>query len=148
MAASTTIYNLARQSLMSAGINYTSDTIKIALLSSSYTPNQAHQYFSDVSASQVSTTNTGYTAGGATLGTKTLTANGNTYTARSAAAQWTAGSAGLTARYAVVYKDSGTPSSSPLICYVLLDTTPSDVTATSGGTFTVTPDATNGWFYC
>ena len=148
MAASTTIYNTARQKIIDADIDYSADTIKLALLTSSYTPSQSHANFSDVSSAQVSSTNTGYTAGGAALTSKTVTANGNTYTARSAAVQWTAGSAGLTARYGVLYKDTGTPSSSPVIAYILLDTTPADVTATSGGTFTVTPDATNGWYYC
>lgn len=147
MAASTTVYNRAREALLSAGINWSSDTIKCALLTSSYTPSLSHQFFSDVSASQVSSTGTGYTAGGATLGSKSVGANGNTYTARAAATQWTAGASGLTARYAVVYKDTGTASSSPLICYVLLDTTPADCTATSGGTFTITWDATNGVIY-
>jgi len=146
-AATSTAYNLARKAFEEAGINFTSDTIKLSLHTSSYTPSQTHQYFSDVSASEVSTTNTGYTAGGATLGTKSLVANGNTYPARSAAVQWTAGSAGLTARYAILRKDTGTASSSPVIAYILLDSAPADVVATSGGTFTVTPDATNGWFY-
>jgi hypothetical protein len=146
MAASTTIYNLARQALLQAGINFTSDTIKVALCTSSYTPSQSHQYYSNLT-NEVSSTNTGYTTGGATLGGKSLAANGNTYTARASATQWTAGSANLTARYAIVYKDTGTGSTSPLICYVLLDTTPADVTATSGGTFTITWDATNGIFY-
>ena len=47
-------------------VDFDTDTIKVALLTSSYTPDQdAHDYFNDVSSAEV--TGTGYTAGGATL---------------------------------------------------------------------------------
>ena len=53
-------------------IDYLSDTINIALLTNAYTPNYAtHAFFSDVVANEAS--GTGYSAGGTTLGTKTLT---------------------------------------------------------------------------
>lgn len=52
-------------------IDFISDTIKIMLTTSSYTPNYAtHDYKDDVT-NEVS--GTGYSAGGATLGTKALT---------------------------------------------------------------------------
>lgn len=53
-------------------IDYLSDTINIALLTNAYTPNYAtHAFFSDVVANEAS--GTGYSAGGTTLGSKTLT---------------------------------------------------------------------------
>ena len=53
-------------------VDFDTDTIKVALVSSSYTPDQdAHDYFNDVSTYEVS--GTGYTAGGNTLGSKTAT---------------------------------------------------------------------------
>jgi hypothetical protein len=53
-------------------IDYLSDTINIALVTSSYTPNLAtHDFWDDVVANEVS--GTGYTANGATLGSKTIT---------------------------------------------------------------------------
>lgn len=56
--------------------------------------------------------------------------------------QWTiTDPGGLTARYLVIYKDTGTPSTSPLILYVDFE---GDETAGGGGTFTVTPPA-GGW---
>ena len=48
---------------------------------------------------------------------------------------WTAGSANLTARFAAIYEVSGN-----ILAYCLLDSTPADVTATSGNTFTVGSD--------
>ena len=49
---------------------------------------------------------------------------------------WTASGGSITARYAVIYDD--THASKQAVCVCLLDTTPADVTATSGNTFTVT----------
>ncbi len=51
-------------------IDWDTDVIKVALVTSSYTPAQdTHDYWDDVSANEAS--GTGYTAGGATLGSKT-----------------------------------------------------------------------------
>ena len=58
-------------------IDWDSDTIKVALLNNTYTADQdAHDYFDDVSAYEV--TGTGYTAGGLTLANKTNTYNSAT----------------------------------------------------------------------
>ncbi len=145
MAAQTTMYNNGRKHIASAEIDYLDDTIKVALLTSGYTPNQAHEWFSDVSGSEVSAN--GYTAGGATLGTKTLALNGNSYACRAAFTRWTAGVGGITARYALVYKSTGTPTTSALICYVLLDTTPGDITKAEGQNFDINWDATAGVYF-
>lgn len=119
-------------------VDWDSDTIKVALLSSSYTPNQdAHDYYDDVSGSEVS--GTGYTAGGATLTSKTITYDGaNNVTVLDAAdVTWAASS--ITARYAVVYDDSGaTAGQKALLGYVDFG---SDQSSTSGN-FTITWDST------
>lgn len=104
-----------------ANINWTSHTIKVALCSSSYTPDlDAHEFFSSVT-NELTTAN-GYTAGGAVLGTKTtayLSADKQT-ALRAANTVWTpAAGETLTARYAVVYRDTGSAATSPLI--MLLD---------------------------
>lgn len=53
-------------------IDYLSDTIKVALVASTYTPDRtAHDFWDDVVAHEIS--GTGYIAGGATLSSKTLT---------------------------------------------------------------------------
>lgn len=97
----------------SAGIDWTVDTIKVSLHTSTLTPNpDTHTYFSDLT-NEVS--GTGYTAGGATLGTKTLTQDNTNDrgVADAADTTWTAST--ITARYAAVYKSTGVSSTSPVI---------------------------------
>ncbi|MFM9470045.1 hypothetical protein ACKI1K_46580, partial [Streptomyces scabiei] len=48
------LYDLGRQLFLQGGCNWTSDTIKVALLSSGYTVNiSTHQYVSDLGANIV-----------------------------------------------------------------------------------------------
>ena len=96
-------------------VDWDSDTIKVALLTSAYTPNQdTHDYYDDVSGSEVS--GTGYSAGGNTLSSKTVTYDTATNVIVLDAADTTWASSTITARYAVVYDDSGaTAASKPLI---------------------------------
>lgn len=120
-------------------INWTADTIKVALATSSYTPNQdTHAFFSDLT-NEVS--GTGYTAGGATLGSaaKTYTGATNVLMFDGADTSWTTST--LTARYAAVYKSTGTGSTSPLVLYVDFG---ADV-STTAGTFQITWDAAGLW---
>jgi hypothetical protein len=131
------LYGLVLKSAFNGEIDFDTDTIKVALLTSSYTPNQdTHDYFDDVSANEVS--GTGYTAGGQALSSKTVTYDGATNTLILDAADSVWASSTITARYAVVYKSTGVSSTSPLIGYQ--DMT-SDQSSTNGN-FTVTWDAT------
>ena len=69
------IYNSALEDEATGAIDYDTDTFKVMLVTSSYTPDKdAHEFFDDVT-NEVS--GTGYTAGGETVtGTLTLdTAN-------------------------------------------------------------------------
>ena len=60
------IYNSFKRDIMNGSIDLDTDTIKVMLVTSTYTPNQdTHTKRSDVT-NEVS--GTGYTAGGATLG--------------------------------------------------------------------------------
>lgn len=119
-------------------VDWDSDTIKVALVSSSYTPNQdSHDYWDDVVANEVS--GTGYTAGGQTLTSKTITydSSSNVIVLDAADSVWA--SSTITARYAVIYDDSGaTNALKVLVGYVDFG---SDQSSTSGN-FTVTWDAT------
>jgi hypothetical protein len=118
-------------------VDFDSDTIKVALLSSSYTPDQdAHDYFNDVSSTEV--TGTGYTTGGATLASKTVTYDSANNVIVLDAADVTWSSSTITARYAVVYDATGTSSTSALIGYVDFG---SDQSSTNGN-FTITWDST------
>jgi hypothetical protein len=119
-------------------IDWDTDTIKVALLSNAYTPDQdAHNYFDDVVAYQV--TGTGYTAGGATLANKTNSYNAATNVITLDADDVTWSSSTITARYAVIYDASpATDATKPLIGYVDFGADQSS----SNGNFTITWDAT------
>ncbi len=107
-------YTNFKKELMEGTIDLKDDTIKVALVTSSYTPNAGtHTHFDDVT-NEVSAT--GYTAGGATLASKTVTTSSTKAVFDAADVSWTI-TGSVTAAGAVVYKDSGTSSTSPLICY-------------------------------
>jgi len=119
----------------SIAIDFLSDTIKVSLHTSTYTPAQDTDEFWDAATNEVS--GAGYTTGGATLGTKTLGYTAGTNVIKFDAADTSWASSTITARYAVIYKDTGTPSTSPLLGYVNFG---ADV-VTSNGTFQITWDA-------
>lgn len=115
-----------------------SDTFKLALFTSSLTPNQdTHQYFdaSPYTANQVANGN-GYATGGATVSPVTVVYDGatNKLTFDCADASWT--TATFTCRYGILY-DSTPASNKPLVLYVDFGADQSP----SNGTFTVTWDA-------
>ncbi len=116
--------------------DWDTDTIKVALLTA-YTINiDTHDFFDDVSATEI--TGTGYTAGGATLGTKTATYDTATDQIRLDAADTTWTTSTLSATDAAVYKSTGTAATSPLIAGIDFGATVS----TTAGTFQITYDAT------
>lgn len=115
MAVTAKAYGLVQSNLANKLIDLTNDTIKVMLCTSSYTPNQdTHQYKTDVTNE---VTGTGYTAGGATLASKAVTYDTATNTMKWTAANPSWASSTITARYAVFYQDTGTGSTSRLICY-------------------------------
>lgn len=90
------------------------DTFKVALVTSTYSPDKdAHEFFDDIT-NEVS--GTGYSAGGETVtGTLTLDTANDKLTLEFASTNWT--SATITARGAVYYSSTGTASTSTLIAY-------------------------------
>lgn len=84
----------------------------------------------------------GYTTGGITLTGVTWNEVTGTVTFTCSAPVWTASGGSITARFGVIYKNATVNSVvKPLLCVCLLDTTPADVTATTGNTFTITMNA-------
>lgn len=130
-----TAYNEGKVQFFSAGINLTSDTIKLALVTG-YTPNiDTHEFWSDVSANEES--GTGYTAGGEALTTKSVTQDNTNDRAVFDAddVTWTGLDVG-TPSHAILYKDTGVATTSPLISYIELGR------ASNGGDYTVQWNAT------
>jgi len=133
MAVTAKLYHKFLTSLANKEIDWGTDTIKVMLTTSAYTPNQAtHQYKSDVTNE---VTGTGYTAGGATLASKTEVITSGVKVFDAADTTWAG--ATLTARYAVIYDSTGTDATSALIGYIDFGV---DVPAVSGA-FTITWDA-------
>lgn len=204
MAATLSLFANGRKKMWDGSIDLDTDTLKIALTTSSFTANLDTMDFFDDVTNEV--TGTGYTAGGATLGSKTLTVtaadsyptawaastayavgdivhplvtNGHLYivtvagTSGSSAPSWpTVHRAGvtdntcqwaefgtnivafdaadaawtsstITARYGVLYKSTGTASTSALIGIFDFG---GNISSTSG-TFTIQFHS-SGIFYC
>lgn len=134
--ATTKFYGKAMLSAFNKEVDLDSDTIKVMLCTSAYTPDQdAHQYKNSVTNE---VTGTGYTAGGATLTSPAVTYTGatNVFAFDAADASWATST--ITARYAVIYDATpATDATRPLLAYVDFG---SDV-STTGGTFSITWDA-------
>jgi len=116
MAVTAKWYGQALMKALNKEIDWDSDTIKVMLCTSSYTPDQDTHVYKDVSVTN-EVEGDGYTAGGATLASKTIgyTAGTNVIKLDAADTAWAAST--ITARYAVIYDD--TPASSkPLLGYV------------------------------
>jgi len=129
------MYNGFKKAIGDGTIDWEGDTIKVALVTSTYTPDiDADVYFGDIT-NEVS--GTGYTAGGATLVNTAVTVDTVNNWAEYNADDTTWSTASVTARGAVVYMSTGTASTSPLINYVdfTVDKT------SSAGDFKITWDA-------
>ena len=122
------LYNEFKEELFNGNIDLANDTIKMILVSG-YTPNiDSHNGLADVTANQLS--GTGYTAGGATLGSKTVTKDTSNDRAAWDAADvtWTGLDAG-TPSHSIAYDD--THASDCLIGYWEV------TTASNGGNYTL-----------
>ena len=133
MAVTAKWYGKAFLSILNKEIDLGSDTIKVMLCTSSYTPDQdTHDYKADVTNE---VTGDGYTAGGATLADVAVTYDAGSNTIKFDATDTSWATSTITARYAVVYDDTGTDD--PLLLYVDFG---EDVVST-GGTFTISWNA-------
>ena len=138
MAVVTKIYDAALADMLGSGISWTSATINVALFSASTFTHADTAY--TTSGTEVAN-GAGYTTGGVAAGTRTVT--GTTaatakITGGSGTSVWTSSGAGFSAVAAKVYISSGHP-----IAHIDFGGTQ---TASGGGTFTITWDATNGVF--
>ena len=130
MAAGTwTFPNSARTDLLNGTFDIDSDTWKCALFLSTSNIGAASRTYAALTNEHANAN--GYTTGGIAValtlaGTTTVTVDITTDPV------WTASGGSITARFAVIYEVGGR-----VLCYALLDSTPADVTATSGNTLTV-----------
>jgi hypothetical protein len=132
-----TLYRRFKSLLMEGVIDLASggNTIKVTL-HTSYTPNQAHDGWGDVSATEYST-GVGYTAGGKTLGSQAVSTNTSAHRGEFDGANVVWSSLGpltpATPGHAIMWiSDITTPVTQPLIGYWELGST-----ATNGGDYTL-----------
>lgn len=114
------VYNSAKKFLWDrsggGGIDWDTDTIRCMLVTATYAASQDNDdYVNDVTNEVAGT---GYTAGGAALANLTVTQDNTNDLAMLDANDVTWAASTITARAAVLYKDTGTPATSPLIAYI------------------------------
>lgn len=118
-------------------IDLENDTIKLAPMATTYTPNaNTDQFWSDVSASLASG------ASSITLATKTFDIDSGNSRVEFDTADVSEASQTFTSDKCVIYKDTGVASTSPLIAF--LDYTEGTLSPVAG-TFALTVNA-EGWF--
>ena len=103
-----TLYDSARQGFLEAQINWLTDTIKVLLVDSgAYTPNvSTHQFLADIPISS-------RIAGPVTLTSKTTTGG-----AADAADVTFTSVSGASIEMIIIYKDTGTEATSPLLAMI------------------------------
>lgn len=114
-----TLFPKGKQKILSASINFPSDTLKAVMVTDGYTYSTAHEFLSDLGANTVGTAQT--------LTTKTITdgvfdADDVTFAALAP---------GSTLKAVILYKDTGVAGTSALIDYI--DTVTGLPMATNGG---------------
>lgn len=130
----------------------TSADVRIALVTSSYTPNitaTGHNEWADVSANEIANGNGYTTLGYALSGEAVAAAAANDgFKFSTGNATWTASGAGIPAwRYFVIFVNGTLWSlTSPLLCYGLGDSAPADIPATSAPNIFGINCPSDGWF--
>ena len=110
------VYNSFKKDSMVGTFNLSADTLKVVLVTSSYTPNiDTHTKYSDITNEVVGV---GYTTSGQTLAGVTVSADltGDKAVLDANDVTWT--SSTITAAGAVIFKVNGASTTSPLIGYV------------------------------
>lgn len=94
-----------------AEVDFEDDTIKAALMIRAHTPSASTQFWSQISADEVS--GTGYDAGGQTIANPTVTLSGTATVFDGDDSVWS--NSTIAAGWVAIYKDTGTPATSRLI---------------------------------
>lgn len=134
MAAGSWVFtNGGRTRLLNGTFDIDTDSYKCALFLSTSNIGAASTTYAGVTGEHANAN--GYTTGGIAValtlaGTTTVTVDVTTDPV------WTASGGSIVARFAAIYEVAG-----DILCYCLLDSTPADVTATTGNTLTVAMNA-------
>lgn len=131
-AGSWTFTNGGRTKLLDGTFDIDTDSYKCALFLSTSNIGAASTTYAGLTNEHANAN--GYTTGGIAV---TFTLAGTTSVTASFATNpvWTASGGSIVARFAVIYEVAGN-----VLCYCLLDSTPADVTTTTGNTLTIDSD--------
>lgn len=139
-AGAWTFPDAAKTALLDGTFDIDTDSFKCALhLSTGTQPSSSTTTWAGLATSEHAAAN-GYTAGGIAVAL-TLSGTSTVKVDITTDPVWTASGGSIVARWAVIYEVGGN-----VLCYCLLDSTPADVTATTGNTLTVAANAANGVF--
>lgn len=129
-AGAWTFPEAARTNLLNGTFDLDTDTFLMALFLSTSNIGAASTTYAGLTNEHANAN--GYTTGGISLGSLSLSGTTTVTVDETTNPVWTASGGSITARFAVIYESGGN-----VLCYCLLDSTPADVTATDGNTFTV-----------
>ena len=122
------LYGKGKEKMLSASINFPSDTLKVALVKNTYPQSlTADEFYTSISSYVLGTPQT--------LSSKSVTLG----VFDAADATFTAVTAGDTSEGVVIYKDTGVAGTSPLLAYI--DTITGFPLATNGGDISVQWDS-------
>ena len=132
-AGAWTFTNAGRTSLLNGTFDIDSDSWKMALFLSTSNIGSGSTTYAGLTNEHANAN--GYTTGGQAI---TLTLAGTTTVTVDISVDpvWTASGGSIVARFAVIYEVGGN-----VLCYCLLDSSPADVTTTTGNTLTVAANA-------
>ena len=134
MAAGAWVFtNGGRTSLLDGTFDIDTDSYKMALFLSTSNLGAASTTYAGVSNEHANAN--GYTTGGIAV-TLTLTGTTTVKVDINTDPVWTASGGSIVARFAAIYEVG-----SNVLCYCLLDSTPADVTVTTGNTLSVAAHA-------
>jgi hypothetical protein len=119
-----------RTRILNGTFDFDTDTFKVALFLSTSNIGAASTTYAGVTNEHAAAN--GYSTGGISIGALTLSGTTTVTVDDPADVVWTASGGSITARFAVLYENTG-----DVVCYCLLDSTPADVTATDGNTLTI-----------
>ena len=117
----TNLYGLGLKAIVTGDVDWENDTIKVALTNNylfTEANKDSHDFWNDVEGYEVAASGT-YSAGGATLTTSAPTYSASlnaVLLSATANVVWT--DATITATGAIIYKDTGVDTTSPLIAHI------------------------------
>lgn len=112
------IYNNGLLKVLDRTVDYVSDNVAVLLVGNTYTFDESHEFVSNISDEAVNDTGSGYARQSLASKTITLNTSANAVVFDCADISYTAITTTNTLAGAIIYKDSGTDSTSDLVAFI------------------------------